>query len=56
MAAKALMKAGEKIGWDVKMEQQSAMGTINRVTREEALAARLRSHRLGSEDQGDGAL
>lgn len=39
MAAKALMKAGEKIGWDVKMEQQSAMGTINRVTREEALAA-----------------
>ena len=39
MAAKALMKAGEKMGWDVKMEQQSAMGTINRVTREEAQAA-----------------
>lgn len=39
MAAKALMKAGEKLGWYVKIEQQSAMGTINGVTREEALAS-----------------
>lgn len=39
MAAKALMKAGEKLGWDVKIEQQGASGTINRVSEEEAKAA-----------------
>lgn len=39
MAAKALMNAGEKLGWDVKIEQMSATGFINKVTREEALAA-----------------
>lgn len=39
MAAKALMKAGGKMGWDVKMEQQSAIGAINAVTKEEAQAA-----------------
>lgn len=39
MAAKALMKAGEKLGWEVKIEQQSAMGTLGKVTREEAQAA-----------------
>lgn len=39
MAAKALMKAGEKLGWDVKIEQQGAMGSINKVSREEASQA-----------------
>ena len=39
MAAKALMKAGDKLGWDVKIEQQGATGIVNKVTREEALAA-----------------
>lgn len=39
MAAKALMKAGEKLGWDVKVEQQGATGFVNKVTREEAQAA-----------------
>ncbi len=39
MAAKALMKAGDKLGWDVKIEQQGATGIINKVTREEAEAA-----------------
>lgn len=39
MAAKALMKAGEKLGWDVKIEQQGATGIIDKVTKEEAAAA-----------------
>lgn len=32
MAAKSLEKAGKKLGHDVKIEQQGAMGTINEVT------------------------
>lgn len=39
MAAKALMKAGEKLGWNVKIEQQGSMGQIDAVTAEEASAA-----------------
>lgn len=39
MAAKALMKAGESLGWDVKIEQQGSMGQVNAVTTEEARAA-----------------
>lgn len=39
MAAKALMKAGDALGWDVKIEQQGSMGQINAVTAEEAKAA-----------------
>lgn len=39
MAAKALMKAGEKLGWNVKIEQQGSMGQIDAVTAEEAKAA-----------------
>ena len=33
MAAKALEKAGEALGYDVKMEQQGSMGQINEITR-----------------------
>ena len=39
MAAKALMKAGEKLGWNVKIEQQGSMGQIDAVAAEEAGAA-----------------
>lgn len=39
MAAKALMKVGDALGWDVKIEQQGSMGQINAVTAEEAKAA-----------------
>ncbi len=39
MAAKALEKAGKKIGFDVKMEQQGSMGQVNAITKEEAQAA-----------------
>ena len=39
MAAKALMRAGEKLNWDVKIEQQGAMGSINKISVEEAQAA-----------------
>lgn len=39
MAAKALMKAGEKLGWNVKIEQQGSMGQINAITADEAKAA-----------------
>ncbi len=33
MAAKALEKAGKKIGFDVKMEQQGSMGQVNAITK-----------------------
>lgn len=39
MAAKALMKAGEKLGWNVKIEQQGSMGQIDAITVDEAKAA-----------------
>lgn len=39
MAAKALEKAGAKLGYDLKMEQQGSMGQINKITDEEAQAA-----------------
>lgn len=38
MAAKALQKAGSKLGHDIKMEQQGSMGQINKITVEEANA------------------
>lgn len=41
MAAKALEKAGKKLGYDVKMEQQGSMGQVNAITNEEAQAADL---------------
>ena len=39
MAAKALEKAGAKLGYDLKMEQQGSMGQVNKITEEEAEAA-----------------
>ncbi|EAF4535297.1 PTS fructose transporter subunit IIB [Listeria monocytogenes] len=39
MAAKALEKAGVKLGHDVKVEQQGAMGTIDEITPAEVSAA-----------------
>lgn len=39
MAAKALMKAGEKLGWDVKIEQQGATGFVDKISRAEAQEA-----------------
>lgn len=39
MAAKALEKAGNSLGYDVKMEQQGSMGQINKITDEEAQTA-----------------
>ena len=36
MAAKALEKAGDKLGYDLKMEQQGSMGQINPISDEEA--------------------
>lgn len=41
MAARALEKAGEKLGYDVKMEQQGSMGQVNAITEEEAREADL---------------
>lgn len=38
MAAKALEKAGAKLGHNMKMEQQGSMGQINKITNEEAKA------------------
>ena len=35
MAAKALEKAGVKLGHELKMEQQGSMGQINKITDEE---------------------
>lgn len=39
MAAKALEKAGVKLGHDVKIEQQGVMGTIDEITPAEVSAA-----------------
>lgn len=39
MAAKALEKAGERLGYDVKIEQQGSLGQVNKITQEEADAA-----------------
>lgn len=39
MAAKALEKAGAKLGYDLKMEQQGSMGQVNAITNEEAKEA-----------------
>lgn len=36
MAAKALEKAGLKLGHELKMEQQGSMGQINKITEKEA--------------------
>lgn len=39
MAAKALEKAGAKLGHDLKMEQQGSMGQVNPISDEEAKTA-----------------
>ena len=39
MAAKALEKAGQEMGIDLKMEQQGSMGQVNAISAEEAQAA-----------------
>lgn len=39
MAGKALEKAGEKLGYDIKVEQQGAMGQINAISKKEAQEA-----------------
>lgn len=39
MAAKALEKAGPKLGYEVRIEQQGSMGQINKLTYEEIEAA-----------------
>lgn len=39
MAAKALVKAGEKLGHDVKIEQQGAMGTVDGLSKKDIEAA-----------------
>lgn len=38
MAAKALEKAGAKLGHDLKMEQQGSMGIVNKISEDEAKA------------------
>lgn len=39
MAAAALEKAGKKLNYDIKVEQQGVMGQVNKITHEEAQAA-----------------
>ena len=39
MAAKALEKAGIKLGYDVKIEQQGSLGQVNKISQAEADAA-----------------
>lgn len=41
MAAAALTKAGEKMGHNIKIEQQGVMGIVNAITKEEAQNADL---------------
>ncbi|EQF23799.1 PTS system, Fru family, IIB component domain protein [Clostridioides difficile CD160] len=39
MAAKALEQAASKMGHEIKVEQQGAMGQVNAITKEEAKSA-----------------
>lgn len=39
MAAKALQKAGIKLGYDVKIEQQGSLGQVDKISQAEADAA-----------------
>lgn len=39
MAAKALEKAGEKLGYSVKIEQQGSLGQVNKITQNEVDSA-----------------
>ena len=39
MAAKALEKAGAKLGYEVKLEQQGSLGQVNEITAAEAKEA-----------------
>ena len=39
MAAKALEKAGAKMGYDVKIEQQGSLGQVNKISAAEAREA-----------------
>lgn len=39
MAARALENAGKKMNINIKIEQQGAMGTINKISKEEAVNA-----------------
>ena len=39
MAAKALEKAGAKLGYEVKIEQQGSLGQVNEITAAEAKEA-----------------
>lgn len=39
MAAKALQKAGAKLGYEVKIEQQGSLGQVNEITAAEAKEA-----------------
>lgn len=39
MAAKALENAGAKMGYEIKVEQQGAMGKVNEITTKEAQEA-----------------
>ncbi|ASN60912.1 PTS fructose transporter subunit IIB [Latilactobacillus curvatus] len=39
MAAKALQKAGVKLGYDVKIEQQGSLGQVDKISQAEADAA-----------------
>lgn len=39
MAAKALEKAGPKLGFDVRIEQQGSMGQVHKLTEQEIAAA-----------------
>ncbi|SEO01835.1 PTS system IIB component, Fru family [Amphibacillus marinus] len=41
MAASALTKAGKKLGYNIKIEQQGVMGQVDKITAEEATAADL---------------
>lgn len=39
MAAKALEKAGQKLGFDVRIEQQGSMGQVHKLTEQEIATA-----------------
>lgn len=56
MAAKALEKAGQALGYDVKMEQQGSMGQVNTITDEESKGSRFGNHCIRPENRWHGTF
>lgn len=56
MAAKALEKATQQLGYEIKVEQQGAMGQVNKLTEEDILCGEFCTDCGGSNGEGHGSV